>query len=279
MRLLHFFFVLNLIFIGQALSAQNRIWDLDKERVEAQKQKRLDSLAIAHKQFLYQSKLYLKTEFPTQLALGYQYISQSGFSFHASTGIYPSGFTRLLLNLAENESPEAAELQQFFSDRLQNGSVNELGIGYFRLKSGVFALASLQFQKFSIATTTNELIENLDTEIDATEIESQLEEIPALEDFFYGETVYPTFRSVNLVLSAGKTFRFASMPRFSLSTHLSYGINLSSSLRVEANSFIGNTVMNNFVNPNLADSDQAIGIRGIPSLSLSLNYQFGKLIR
>lgn len=267
------------ICIGHDLTAQTRTWDLDKQRAEAKEQQRLDSVAIAHKKFLYSSSLYTKVEFPTQLALGYQYIARQGFAFHGSLGLYPSAFTRLLLDFAPEGQIEENALQDFFSERLENGSVTELGVGYYALKPGVFLLASLQFQKFSIATTTSELLENLSADFDPTDLEAQIAENAVLETFFYEETVYPTFRPIMLKLSVGKIFRFSSMPRISLSTQLSYGLNLNTSIRVEANSFIGNTVMNNFVNPVLADSDQVFELRGIPSLSLSLNYHFGKLIR
>lgn len=261
------------------LAAQTRTWDLDIDRAEAKEQQRLDSLAITHKKFLYSSSLYAKIEFPTQLALGYQYIAKQGLAFHGSLGLYPSAFTRVLLDVAPEGQIEDNALQDFFTDRLENGSVTELGVGYYVLKPGLFVLASLQFRKFSISTTTSELIENLSADFDPSDLEAQIAENDILETFFYEETVYPTFRPIMLQLSVGKIFRFSSMPRISLSTQLSYGINLNTSIRVEANSFIGNTVMNNLVNPALADSEQAFEIRGIPSLSLSLNYHFGRLIR
>ncbi|MEL6654499.1 MAG: hypothetical protein AAFQ87_27240 [Bacteroidota bacterium] len=274
--------VLSILLLGSLsleLSAQNRSWDLDQERASAKEQQSQDSLAIAQRKYLYQSNLYFKTEFPIQLALGYQFTGKKGISFHASTGLYPAAFTRVLLNQAPAETQAEADFQAFISDRLQNGSVNEIGFGYTSLQSGLYALISLQFQRFSIETTTNELIENLDTELDAATLEEQFEALPALENFFYEESIYPTFRPTNLVLSVGKTFRFAAIPRFSLSTHLSYGINLSSSLQVEANSFIGNTVANSFINPGLASSNQNIAFRGLPSLSLRVNYHFGGMVR
>ena len=264
----------------QQLPAQSYTWEIDRRKADKEEQKKLDSLALANKKFLYRSQFYLKTEFPIQAGIGYQHIAPSGLAFHGSVGLYPKAFSTLLINLAPEETLDP-QLAEFIQDRARNGSVIELGMGYYHLKSGFFSLLGVQFQRYGFSATMDELVQSLEVDVAANnaDFEELLNSSQPISDFYYREMLYPTFRNTNLVLSVGKLFRFSAIPQLSISTAMAYSLSLDSSFSVEANSTIGRIVTSNVINPILTENMPQNGVRGLPTLSLTVNYHFGEIIR
>jgi len=264
----------------QHLSAQTYTWELERKETQNMEDHLLDSLALVHKQYLFRSQAYLKAEFPLQVAIGYEHIIPNGMAFHGSVGLSPKAFSQFLVNLASEDVLDP-ELSDFLEKRLRNGSVIEFGSGYYHLKSGFFASLGLQFHRYSISSTMDELVETMDLGMQAEEIdiEELLDNSQALSDFYYQETLYPTFRNTNLALSAGKLFRFRAIPQLSLSTMISYSLRLDNNISIEANSPIGRGLTVNLVNPLLSENMPENGPVGFPTLSLRVNYLFGEIIR
>lgn len=276
------FLLLLTILPGMGLIAQSYTWEIDRQIERTREAKKQDSLAIVDKRFLYPSQFYLKTEFPIQTAIGYQFMTPVGLAFHGSVGLYPRAFTKVVLNLVPDDRPNA-QLTDFLEDRLRNGSVIELGTGYYSLKSGFFGLLGLQFQQYSFSATLDELVETLDVgeqlSSNGTDFTEMLETSPTLSTFYYDETLYPTFRPLNLAVSGGKLFRFSAVPQFSVKLAIAYSFNLRTKFSVESSSPVGRLITSNVINPLLAENAQASNTVGLPTVSLTVCYQFGELIR
>ncbi|MDO5977796.1 hypothetical protein [Flavivirga spongiicola] len=196
----------------------------------------------------------------------------------ASWGIYSKEYLALLLNFAPNDKPDEKARRDFIKKRLNSGSVIEIGLGYQHLKTDFFGLISIQFQRFSISGTANELITNLDLEgqfSDLLLLENLIKNSILLRPFYNEKILHPIIDLTQLQFALGKTFRFESLPRISISALFSYNFNIANSVNIESNSFIGQTIIDLFVNPTLEkSSDLNFGSLNYPSLTLQLNYSF-----
>ena len=259
----------------------NEMWEIDKHKIRTKEKRHQDTLAIISKEFTYPLHLYIKTQFPVQHALGLEFTHEKGIDIRASFGIFSRSYTLLALEFLEDENATENERQQFFKDRLNSGTVIELNAGYFHLPTGLSGNISFQFQRFSISTTSYELLENLDYGddiVDQSELDEALEDSETLEDFYYNETVYPTIRPIQLVINLEKRFRFSKAPRISLAMALSYSFNLTTRTSIEAKSSLGSYIMDNYVNPTLDQSTtQSFGSFNLPSITFQLNIGIGKL--
>ncbi len=269
-----------MIFSAQA---QEREWEIAKHKRRVEEQKRLDTLAIMQNKYVPSVLLKLKTQFPVQHALDIEFVTEAKISVRASIGQFSRFYTLVALeNLARQDENQDVS-QDFFKDRLRNGLVIELGSNYFFLKRGYYAGLNLQFQRFSLSGTLEELVENFDpndTQGFGNDIQEQLEGNENLRNFYEQSTVYPTFSPVQMGFSLGKRFHFKKHPNLGLHFELGYSFNILPRVKVETGNPITQNIMDGSVNPLIQNSAaESFSSFHYPTISFGISAGLGKIIR
>ncbi len=223
----------------------------------------------------------LKIQFPIQDAIGLQLVSPRGFSGYIGFGMLSRAYTVAALDLvrAKNENEEVRK--QFIKDKLENGFIFELGGYYhFRRWNGFYTGLFLQFQRFTMSVTPQEMVESYDFG-DTQGLSDNLQEIldnnDAARSFYENTVLVPTVRPIQAGLLVGKTFQFAKVPRLSVSTELSYQTNITTKSSIESESIVGQIIVNQIVSPILSSGSSA-NFKGfnVPALTFKISYTLGK---
>lgn len=218
----------------------------------------------------------VKTQFPIQHSLGFEFVSKSGLSFGLSVGQLSRAYTVAATNFLPAEDENQEIRKQFIEDKMKNGLVVEFGTFFYpRNFRNLYFGAHLQLQRFTLPATTQELIENygfadqIDQEVLNENLENEL-----VQSFFQTTVIEPIIKPVQLGLTFGKKFSFRKTPNLSLMVELNYHINVASKTSFDSPSFIGNVIVNSFVEPNLDPSTaDSFGSFNLPSMTLRLQYR------
>ena len=225
-------------------------------------------------------KVNFKTQVPIQHGFAVEFITPIRMSAYVNVGIYSAAYTKMLINMVPDRNPNKSSVDNLINDRLKNGFVFEFGSHYyFRNPKNYYVGLNLQFQKFSVSATPYELIEVYDFGGDAVSEEQINETITnSTADFFYRNTIIePIFKPIQLGFVAGRSFYFKRAPHLSISTELSYLLNIKTNFEVTSPSFIGRIVVSNLVNPELNfGSQENFNDYNLPTLTVKFNYYFNK---
>lgn len=243
----------------------------------------LDAATLESKEFLPAFSLVLKTQYPIQHAIGLEFGTPGLMTGYVGFGQFSRHYVITALEAlpSNNENQEARK--RLIQDKLRNGFVFELGTHYHILKrKGLYAGINLQFQRFSMRATPQELVEEYDfgdTQGLGEELQDALEGNEFLQYFYEDTQVKAVVNPVQLGITLGKRFQFKKNPRLSLSAELSYQLNLASRSKLESDDFLGQIILTNFVSPILDEgTEDSFGSFNLPSLSIRLNYMLGDYV-
>lgn len=227
--------------------------------------------------------LDLKVQFPIQDAIGLGFISPGRLSGYMGFGMLSRAYTVTALDLIPAKNDNEKVRQQFIKDKLENGFVFELG-GYYhfqRLK-GFYTGFFLQFQRFTMSVTPQEMVENYDFG-DTQGLSDNLQEIldnnEAAQSFYENTILVPTVRPIQVGLAVGKSFQLRKIPRLTICPELSYQMNLTTKSSIESDSFVGQIIVNQIISPILSSGSSA-NFKGfnVPGLTLKISYELGKTV-
>ncbi len=227
--------------------------------------------------------LRVKAQFPIQNAIDLRFNTKAHISGYIGIGQFSRAYVITALDFLPDDNPSQIARKQLLKDKLKNGFVLELGTAYHfvRLKD-LYVGLSLQFQRFSLTATPQELVEEYDIGDNLDLLDDVLEfvETNELAQAFYETVVVkPIIRPIQLGLTIGKTFHFSKVPRLSLNLELSYSRNVTTRTELTSDSFIGRIIIGSFVNPILDEgTEDSFDEFNLPTLSLGVNYQLGKKV-
>lgn len=258
-------------------------WELDLHQKNLKDREERDSLAIQSGNYVPGFTLNLKSQFPIQQALGIEVMTPFFLSFYAGYGQFSRFYTVIALDVLPETDPSQSSRKQLIKDKLNNGSVFELGT-YFHFvnRSGLYGGINIQFQKFDMTTTAQEMVEKYDfgnSSDFADEIQDIIENNNLVKDFYENTEISPTIKPIQLGLLVGKRFRFKKAPQLGLHLELAYHFNINTKTTLTSPSFIGQIIVDSFVNPILeSNSDISFDAFNLPSLTARLSYNLGKIL-
>lgn len=240
----------------------------------------IDSTAKASGRILPGVTFGVKTQFPIQHAFNIEINTPARISAYLGLGILSRGYTIFAMEtlVANNTNEEVRK--QFIQDKLQGTLLIELGTHFhlFKPRDLYFGL-NLQFQRFSLPATPQELIENYDfgdSQGFSSNIEETLRDNSLASSFYENSIIRPTIRLMQLGFTIGKNFYFKKNERLSLGVELSYSVNIRQRVKVEADTRIEQLIVDQFISPILSEgTNVSFDNFNIPSLSLRLNYRLG----
>ncbi|MEM9723722.1 MAG: hypothetical protein AAGA10_30970, partial [Bacteroidota bacterium] len=125
-----------------------------------------------------------------------------------------------------------------------------------------------------------ELVEKYDfgdTQLFLEDIQSQLEANSILQNFYDNSILEPVISPIQLGITLGKKFYFKKASRLFLEVEISYQLNVSNTVKIHSDSFIGQILVDSFITPVLEEgSNDSFEGFNLPSLSFRLGYQLGK---
>ncbi|MEM8507237.1 MAG: hypothetical protein AAF717_05375 [Bacteroidota bacterium] len=217
-----------------------------------------------------------KTQFPIQHALGIEYLLKGGLSFNFSLGQLSRAYTVTATNFLSAEDENQAQRKQFIEDKMKNGLVAEFGANFYPENFRDFYFGThIQFQRFTLPATPEELVENYGfaDQIDQNELEENLNN--ELVQLFYENTIIePIVKPIQLGAMFGKKFSFSKIPNFLLMVELSYHFNLTTRTKFDSASLVGRVIVDAFIEPNFdASTVDSFGSFNLPSLAIRLQYR------
>jgi hypothetical protein len=133
-----------------------------------------------------------------------------------------------------------------------------------------------------LPSTSKELIENYGfaTEDILQEIQDITEENSVVRSFYESTIIEPIVKPIQLGITVGKRFSFKKFSRFSINPELTYHYNLTTRTTFQSDSFVGNIIITNFIEPNLDPSTSlSFDTFNFPSLIIRFTYQMGEKIQ
>lgn len=218
-----------------------------------------------------------KSQFPIQQAIGLEFVSPFNISAYAGIGQYSRYYTVLALDLLPGKNENQLSRKQFIKDKMENGSVFEIGSAYhFRKIRGFYAGLTIQFQKFSMTSTTRELIEEYDFGDSENKREALLDLVdrnPRLREFYQDEPVTSVIRPIQIGLHVGKRFVFRRLPKLGVHLELAGNRNVGTSSSVQSVSALGNVIVQQFAAPIVEKkSKESFRSLTLPTVSLRATY-------
>lgn len=134
--------------------------------------------------------LSAKTQFPIQHALGIEFRDHSGFAFTLGLGQLSRAYTVAAIGFLPEEDENQELRKQFIEDKMKNGLVFEAGAFYYPRRFKDFYIGfNIQFQRFTLPATPQELVENYGfaEQIDQDQLSEALNSDVA--QFFYENTI------------------------------------------------------------------------------------------
>lgn len=227
--------------------------------------------------------VYLKSQFPIQNAIGFEYCTSSRISGYAGFGQLSRAYMVIALDILPEGSEEEAVRKQFIKDNIQGGFDFEIGVNYHiaQWKDTYFG-ANIQFQRFKLKATPQELVEKYDFG-DSLGFSDELLKVVnnnELAKSFYENTVIePIFVPIQLGITVGKRFTFKNNRNLGLNIEASYQFNLSMKTSVESPSGTGKLIVDNFIEPIIVyGTSHSFRSFNLPSIAVKLNYQLGNTI-
>lgn len=242
---------------------------------------KMDTLDVETARYLPAFTFNLKTQFPVQHAIGLEFSTPAMISGYIGIGqlsrAYVVTATEFLPARDENEEVR----KQFIEDKLKNGFVFEIGAHYHFMKwKDVYVGLNLQFQRFSMESTAQELVEEYDfgdSQGFGDDIEELLEGNDLVREFYEETQIKAVVKPIQMGITVGKRFQFKKAPRLSLHTEFSYQLNLSGRSDLESDSFLGQVILNNFAGPVLSEGTaESFGSFNLPALTVRLSYALGE---
>ncbi|MEM9932288.1 MAG: hypothetical protein AAF824_01695 [Bacteroidota bacterium] len=243
----------------------------------------LDSLIASKGQYVPAFSLSLKTQYPIQHAIGLEFMTRGKVSGYIGLGQLSRAYVATATELLPDQNANQEARKQFIQEELRNGFVFELGTHYHILKwRDVYVGLNLQFQRFSMVSTPQELVEEFDfgnSQGFAEDLQEAVETNDLIRYFYEDTKVKAVLNPIQLGFTMGKRFRFKRRPRWSIHTEFSYQINLASRARLDSDDFIGQLIVNNFINPILDEgTEDSFGSFNLPSISIRLSYSPGEYV-
>jgi len=231
------------------------------------------------KPFVPRLRISVKSQFPLQQAIGVEVISRKRLSGYLGYGQYSRFYTRLMLDQLPGKSLSQQARRTFIKERVQNGRVIELAGMYTpRVRQRLYGGLSLQFQRLSIYSTPQELVEHFDpshSNGNYDKIQNLVDNTPFLKKFYETEVVYPEIRPIQVGILIGKQFVFSRLPRLGLHLEMSYQLTVQTTASVEGGGRLAQFLMTNYVNPILAQkAAESFSNFRYPTLALRVSYGF-----
>ena len=222
----------------------------------------------------------IKSQFPVQHAIGIEFSSDIYLSGYVGLGILSRAYTLLAMEMLPKRNANEATRKQFLKDKMQNGSVFELGVHYHFVKwNDVYAGLNLQFQKFTLSATPQELVEKYDfgnSQGLGDDLQELLDENERARYFYETTILKPVIRPVQLGITIGKRYSLKKVKRLSINTEFSYQFNITTNTSVESESLAGRLIVNQIINPILATgSSRSFDKFNPPTFTLRFTYQLG----
>jgi hypothetical protein len=266
-----------------SLAQERRVWQIEKQEQAEREKQRLDSIAVQNQAYLPAATINLKSQFPIQHAIGLEFNTPIYLSTYIGIGQLSRAYLVTATNFLPEDDPAQAIRKQFIKDKLKNGFVLELGTHYhFSRRRHFYAGLNLQFQRFTLPATPQELAEEYDfgdAQGFTDDIQSQLDDNAFLQNFYENTVIEPVIRPIQLGLTLGKKFYFKKASRLFLDVEFSYQFNISNNVKIKSESFIGQILLDNFIAPILDEgSNDSFQGFNLPSLSFRIGYQLGEKI-
>lgn len=226
-----------------------------------------------------QFNIYIKTEFPTHHAIGFQLIHESGFTSDFSLGLMSGTYNNFVFNNLPDEDLNAAKRKDFILDVMENGMVFSLGIGYHFKQFKHFSIGmGLQMQQFSLLATPRELVEEYDFGNEtglANDIDAIIEENPNADFFYRSVLVEPIIRPLQLGFNLNKGFSINK--RLSFHIDAAYWFNIATFTEISSPSLVGRLMVNQALSPLVdSGSDESFDQFSYPSISIGLKFRFSE---
>ncbi|MBT29909.1 MAG: hypothetical protein CMO01_09640 [Thalassobius sp.] len=249
----------------------------NKSRVQSQ------SEAYSTKKFIPAVTLNLKSEFPLQHAISIEFATQKFISFYVGMGMFSRAYAVTATNFLPAENTEEEMRQKFIKDKMENGSVLELGSYYhFVKKKDVYVGLNIQFQQFKLSATPQELVEEYDF-ADSQNLGETLQDLidnnSTINAFYENTIIEPQVKPIQLGITIGKRFPLTRNRKLALNTEIAYHFNIATYTTLTSTSLAGQILINNIINPILENNtDASFNSFNLPSVSLRLNYQLSNRI-
>ncbi|PSL18787.1 hypothetical protein CLV60_12916 [Dyadobacter jiangsuensis] len=219
----------------------------------------------------------LKSQFPIQQAIGLEVMVKPKLSGYLGFGQFSRFYTTVALNALPNKKVEQQMRRKFIKDNLRDGTVFETGLAYhFAKRNRFYAGLNFQNQKFTLPSTTQQLVENydfLDAQGRKDKILDLIEKNARLREFYETTRIISKVTLQRLGITLGRRFGFSKIPRFGFHTELSAQWNIGSGTAIESSSPIGNILIKQFAEPILQERTQeSFSSFFLPSLTLRVSY-------
>ena len=270
--------------ISGTLPAQDRrIWEIEKHEKAERERQLLDSMAVRTQAYLPAATINFKSQFPIQHSIGLEFNTPIFLSTYIGFGQLSRSYLVIATDFLPDDDPAQATRKQFIKDKLKNGFVFELGTNYhFSSRRHFYAGLNLQFQRFTLPATPQELVEEYDfgdSQGFTDDIQSQLEGNDFLQNFYENTVIEPVILPIQLGITLGKKFYFKKATRLFLDVEFSYQLNLSNNVNIKSESFIGQILVDSFISPILDEgSNDSFKGFNLPSVSVRIGYQLGEKI-
>lgn len=226
-------------------------------------------------------EIQLKAQYPIQNAVNLTFNTQSGVSAFIGVGQLSRLYVRTATEFLPEDDPNLEARKRFIQDKLQNGFVFELGTAYhFKKLKDVYIGLSLQFQRFSLPATPQELVEEYDfgdTQGFLTDILDVVGSNDLFLSFYEDTEIKPIVQPIQLGLRVGKIFHFKHKPRWALGIEVSFLRNIGARTKLVSPRRVVQFVIDRFLDPIVEEgTDEIFDDFNLPSLSVSLHYKLGK---
>ncbi len=219
----------------------------------------------------------LKSQFPIQQAIGLEVMTKLKLSGYLGFGQFSRFYTTVALNALPNRKVEQQMRRQFIKDNLRDGTVFETGLAYhFSKRRKYYAGLNFQNQKFTLPSTTQQLVENydfLDGQGRKDKILDLVDRNTRLREFYETTQIISKVTLQRLGITLGRRFSFSKIPRFGFHTELSAQWNMGSRTAIGSSSTIGNVLIKQFAEPILQEkTKESFSSFFLPSLTLRVSY-------